>query len=174
MRTVPLRTAFSVLACLAGPAAVGAALGIPFGARGIWTESLILPAIACGVAILSLPALYIGMTLLHVAPPAPAVAKAGFEAMRSLGLALLGLAPACLFLLSTSRSTASAWLLGFAVLGFGSLAGLRTLFGTLREGSASSFPRLCLFAAWSVVTLGLGAHFVARSLTAAASALSNV
>jgi len=122
----------SLLRTIGGPIALGAALGLPAGAGGLLRQAATLPGIVLGLTLLMAPALYIGSSLLGLAPPAADALRAAGRALRACGTLLLGLAPATAFLLATASDARSVALgLGGAVLASGALCGLRLLFGGL-------------------------------------------
>jgi hypothetical protein len=143
---------------------MGAVLGLPAGPGRMVTEALVLPAIVAGLALAMAPALYIGLSLGAVAPPARAVVHAVGAGWQAQGLVLAGLAPAAAFLLATTQSPWVSKVLGLALVGTATLLGLRSLYERLREHGAPK-PRLAaLFALWALVGLGLGAHFFLATL----------
>jgi hypothetical protein len=160
----PVSHVRTALLAVTGPALVGAALGMPFGLSRLLSQAAAVPAIVVGLSVLMIPALYIATTLIGVAPAAERVAAASVSALGAAGTVLLGLAPATLFLIATSRTTLVVWVLGFLVLSAGMLASLRILFSDLFSTSGARLRALPVFLIWTVVTLGLGAHLVVRSL----------
>lgn len=149
---------------LAGPMVMGAVLGLPSGVARMLTESLLLPAVVLGVAVLMAPALYIGLSLIGAAPPAAAVLSAFGAGLRACGILLAGLAPATAFLIVTANGTWAVWAFGSIVVAAGALLGLRRLFGELRDDSTSALRTAPLYAVWSLVSLGLGVHFFLQTL----------
>jgi hypothetical protein len=141
---------------VAGPALVGAALGLSGGAAQAATQAITTPAIILGVAALMLPALYIGAAFLGVAPGARVVAQSSVAALADMGIVLLGLAAPLLFLVAASTHDASVRLLGVMTLGLGLLLGFRSLYMRLFE--QRSLRAWLLFTAWAIVSAGIGAQ----------------
>jgi hypothetical protein len=162
--TVPVASSHARRAsfAIAGPALVGAALGLHAGPAELLARAATLPAIVVGVALLMLPALYIGAAFLGVAPRAGAVARSGVAALADTGVVMLGLAPSLLFLVAASTSAAAVSALALIVLALAVAIGLRALFARLfeRRGAAA----IGLFACWSLVSAGIGAQLVARAV----------
>ena len=148
----------------AGPLLMGAVLGLPAGAAGMLRQGWMLPAVVFGVAALMAPALYIGMSLVGVSPPAAEVAKAFAESLRACGTVLAGLAPATAFLLATADGDWAVWVFGIAAVASAALLGVRRLFNELRTREASLLRSLPLYLAWALVSLGLGLHFFLQTL----------
>lgn len=154
------------LLMLAGPAAIGAALGL--GAQGqpaagpiaALTCAAALAAIVVGIGAALMPALYIGAAFLGIAPRAQAVARSAAAALADTGLVFLGLAPAFLFLVVSSAEGATVRALGYVVTFSGVALGLRALFVRLFDGR--SLKALGLFAGWSLVSVGIGASLFAK------------
>lgn len=163
-RTLVATHGRTALLAIAGPAVIGAALGMPFGLSKLLAEAGMVTAIVVGLSVFMIPALYIGTTLIGAAPSADRVGAAAASALRAGGTLLLGLAPATVFLIATSQTRLVVWALGFLVLAAGMMASLRILFSDLFTTSAARLRALPVFLIWSVVSLGLGAHLFARSL----------
>lgn len=151
---------------LAGPAAIGAALGL--GAHGppaagpltALTCAAALAAIVVGTWAAMMPALYIGAAFMGIAPRAQAVARSTGAALADMGLVFLGLAPAFLFLVVSSAEGVTVRALGTVVVGAGVALGLRALF--VRLFDRRSLKALGLFAGWSLVSVGIGASLFAK------------
>mgnify|MGYP001210804561 CR=1 FL=1 len=159
---VPRSHIASLVMALAGPAAIGASIGLPNGAAPMLRQLLAIPAILVGTSLFMLPALYIASSLVGIAPSASSVLSSWIAAQRDAGVLLLGLAPACLFLLATSQSVAATWLLGSAAVCAGACLSLRTI----HSGLFVDVPRVKsvpLFSAWAAVALGLGIHLFVKS-----------
>ncbi len=142
----------------AGPVAIGAILGMQSGAPAIVEKSLALPLLLVGVAVIMLPALYIGISLIGAAPPARDVMRAVARGFRACGVILLGLTAPSAFLLATSQNGVLAALLGAAVVAVGAFAGLRVIFSDLVSRRSEPVLIAAVFALWSLVSLAIGAR----------------
>lgn len=149
---------------LAGPFAMGAVLGFPSGPMRMISEGLLLPAVVFGVTAVMAPALYIGLSLVRVSPPAHDVARAFSDGLRACGVVLAGLAPATAFLLATADASWAVGVFGMVSVGAATLLGVRRLFAQLRRGDVNLLRALPLFAGWALVSLGLGVHFFVQTL----------
>jgi hypothetical protein len=158
------------LFALGGPLLIGALLGVPFGLESLFIGALELPAVLFGVALFMTPALYIGVSLCGVAPGVGAVLSALGRGLWSCGVLLLGLAPLLAFLLATNRGETAAGLFGFAAVFAGALAGLRALYAALLPEAADRRRAALVFAAWALVSLGIGARLFVGVLTALSAA----
>lgn len=154
----------SVAVGAAGPFAMGAVLGLPDGPARMLSEGLMLPAVVFGVTALMAPALYIGMSLVNVSPPAAEVVRAFGEALRACGTVLAGLAPATAFLLATAQGAWAVWVFGSLAVAAAALLGVRRLFNELRDDDTSLLRSLPLYTVWALVSLGLGVHFFVQTL----------
>lgn len=150
----------SVLLALAGPAAAGAAAGLPLGSRHMIVHAAALPGIVVGVTVFMLPALYIATTLAGVSPPAARVGHAALAGLRSTGILLLGLSPALLFLLTTTSAGLLSLLLIGVVFAGSALVGMRALYSRLFDDSVSRARSIPVFVGWSLVCLGLATHLM--------------
>src|SRR5688572_15395751 len=109
-------TTRSLAAAAAGPIAIGAVLGLPFGLGRVAVQAAALPAIFAGVALVMAPALYIAASLVaRPAPHARDVARSFLEGLRASGTMLIGLAAPTAFLLVTTRTQRGALVVGAAV-----------------------------------------------------------
>lgn len=150
----------SALIAVAGPAAAGAAVGLPLGTRQMLAHAAAVPGIIVGVTVFMIPALYIATTLAGVSPPAARVGRAALGGLRSTGILLLGISPALLFLLTTTPVGLLSLLLIAVVLLGSALIGLRALYSLLFDGAASHARSIPVFAGWSLVCLGLATHLM--------------
>ena len=148
----------TLLLALGGPAAIGAVLGMPRGALAMARGAATLPAVLLGVTAVMLPALYIGTSLLGVAPPAGETPAVLGRALRATGTLLLGLAGPGLFLAGTMGSATTALVFAAFVTVVGSLVGLRSLFAGLFEGRSPGLAGWLTAIAWSIVSLTIGAR----------------
>jgi hypothetical protein len=146
-----------LLVAVAGPAAVGAALGIPLGAREMAHDLVALPLVIAGVTLVMAPALYVATTLSGAAPSATQFAEACGRGLRACGIVLLGLAPPLLFLLSTSAAAPDlVTALGVMAVAAGTCAALRVV-GTAVVGEGGRrFRSMGLFAVWALISLAIG------------------
>lgn len=148
---------------LAGPAAIGACIGLATTPATFWIPAAALPAVIVGVTALCAPTLYIGAAFAGVAP-SPRVVVAGLgRTLADAGRVLAGLVPATAFLTATATQPGTARLLGFAVTLLAAGVGLRMLYRRLFAARDGIAARL-LFAAWSLVFLGIGLHLLAGLL----------
>ncbi|HEY3353621.1 MAG TPA: hypothetical protein VGQ83_10255 [Polyangia bacterium] len=164
LESLPLPRPRTLLVVLGGPALVGACLGLPFGLRALATEAALVPAIVLGLAALMIPALYIGSSLLGIAPPAASVALAVGHALRVMGVALCGLTPPAAFLLATSCTPTVARLLAALVLGGAAICALRLLYHSMFVSRGTHLKVLPLFTAWAFVTGAIGARLLLGTL----------
>lgn len=146
----------TLLVAVAGPAAIGAVLGMPEGGLAMASGAAALPAILLGVTVLMLPALYISTSLLGAAPPAGATLAHLGRALWSTGTVLLGLAGPSAFLAATMGSRGTALALGALVTLGGALVGLRALFAGMFAGRAVATTGVVACAAWSLVAMTIG------------------
>jgi hypothetical protein len=158
------KTRSTILAALGGPVALGAAMGLPFGVKGMLGEALALPELLLGMALLTTPALYIAATLIDAAPPASRMAKAVAAALRGAGLVMVGLAPVAGFLHATMLGTRFVYVSGALAVGGAVLAGLRSLNRDLVVDTPNAFRFQPLFALWAAVSMALGAHLFFATL----------
>ncbi len=149
---------------LAGPGFAGLALGLPGGSGSVRHAAKLavaLPALYLGVALLMLPALYIALSLAGHAAPLGELVEQLARAMRDAGLALLGLVPALLFLVSTGTGADLPEALAYGTVGLGAVAGLRLLERRLFAGADHPRPLAqTAFVTWAAVALGLGVCLV--------------
>ncbi len=147
---------------VAGPIALGLTLGFGWGVQAMLFHALLLLALVVGLTLALSPALYIGLSLSGAAPPASEVATAVGRALRTAGLVLVGLAPATLFLVASTRSSTVIEVLGMVVVGGGAVLGLRRLSELLLAGRSVGARPALVFGAWASVALLLGGKLLAR------------
>jgi hypothetical protein len=145
-----------------GPAACGAVLGLPAGPAKVAVLAVVVPAAVLGLAVLMVPALYVGATLAGVAPPARQVVKAAGDAITGCGIALLGLVPPTGFVVATANRSRGIWVVGLVVIGAAVIVGLARLYRELFGEPARRAP--FLFGTWALVALGLGARLFVEVL----------
>jgi len=145
-----------------GPVALGLALGFGSGVRAMLSRGLLLPALVVGLTVALTPALYIGLSLSGAAPPARDVARAIGESLCSAGLVMIGLAPATLFLVASTRSSGVIEALGTVVIGGAALLGMRRLSQLLFANQLVTFRPVAVYAGWAIVALSLGSKLLAR------------
>lgn len=163
--TSPLTLDLSL--AMGGPAALGLTLGLTGAAHGWLHPTWTLPAAMLGTTLLMLPALYIGGALAGADATARRVARDTLGALREAGLGCLGLAPAMLFLCATSGEGGGQLAVGLS-LALAALLGLRGLYTRLyaRLGSGAAKAKATLvFAAWTLVALGIGARLSAPAFS---------
>lgn len=140
----------------AGPVVAGACLGL--GQGGVLANAARIPVVFVVVAAVMLPALYIGAALLGIAPSIRRVLAAAAGAFRSASLLFLGTAPAVAFLVTTREADARLWFLGQGVVLVGAALALRELYVRAFESCDAHLKAVPLYAAWALVSLGIGAH----------------
>lgn len=147
---------------MAGPVALGLALGFGSGVRAMVSHSLLLPALIVGLTVALVPALYIGLSLTGSAPPAGEVAGAVGKALCVAGLVMIGLAPATLFLVASTRSEFLVDALTALVVGGAAVLGLRRLSQLLFAGRSVGAGGALVYGAWASVALLLGGKLLGR------------
>jgi hypothetical protein len=126
------------------------------------SQSLLLPALVIGLTVALVPALYIGLSLSGSAPPAGEVAAAVGKALGAAGLVMIGLAPATLFLVASTRSTLLVNALTLLVVGGAAVLGLRRLSQLLFAGRNVGAAGALVYGAWASVALVLGGKLLGR------------
>ena len=155
------------LFAVGGPVVIGAIVGLPGAAEGILHGMTVIPLVLFGVALSTLPALYIGCSMAGVAPPARDVAGAALRGGRNAGVAFLGLALPLAFLIGSSHSGFVAPVLGMVVLGAGGFAALRAIWADLFAGNPSRRARwdaAVVFCAWAAIATAIGARLFYENL----------
>lgn len=150
----------TMLASVGGPLILGAVIGLPFGTQSVLRQSVTLPLIVLGLALLMAPALYIGLSLVGAAPPATQVVRSVGRGLRAKGIVLAGLAPAAAFLVTTASHVIVTYALATLVLAGAALVGMRRVYRELFPDGASLARATALFVAWAVVSLLLGAQLL--------------
>ncbi len=148
---------------VAGPAAVGACVGMNFGIGGMLTMAAMVPASILGVGAVTLPGLYIGTAMLGAAPDVRSTLGLAAGALRDMGIAMLGLAPALLFMTATSASNDEATVVGSIVVFLGAALGVRAFFARSIE-VVSGAAALPVFAIWAALSVGIGWQFYFKAL----------
>jgi hypothetical protein len=149
---------------IAGPIVLGAVLGLPWGGASVLYEAAVLPSVLFGTVLLMFPALYIGATILGVAPSAQDVVRAFSKGISSTGALLLGFAPLCGFLLLTNPTHVMwSWLLGAGTLTVGLWIGLRTLQSEMFSKQEKSYLWWPLFWGWALVALVIGERLFSQT-----------
>jgi hypothetical protein len=149
---------------LAGPALLGACAGFPAGAGSAVHQGAAVPVALLGVTAMMVPALYIGASFAGVAPSARRMARATTGTLRDMGRVSLGLAPALAFMAATSQDDSTATVFGFMALGAVALLGLRALYLRLFAAQGRRLASTALYAAWSLVSLGIGWQLMSLAL----------
>lgn len=139
-----------------GPLLVGACLGAPFGLAVFFRSIAGLPAVFFGVGLLMAPALYIVGAFLGVAPPVDRILVAARATFRDLGMLLLGMLPALLFLEVTTQRDETVLVLGHAVIGLATTLALIAFFRRVFAGEHKRVVPVLLYLVWSAVCLGMG------------------
>lgn len=150
---------------LAGPAALGACVGLALTPATFWIPAAALPAIIIGTTALCAPTLYIAAAFAGVAPPPRAVAAALGRTLADAGRVLAGLFPAIALLTATATAPGTVRLLAFAAILLAAAIALRVLYRRLFADRDRPAARL-LFAAWALVFLGIGLHLLSGLLLA--------
>jgi hypothetical protein len=130
-------------ACLA--AIYGLALGVRFGLGAMASHAVGVPMTLAGVALLTVPALYIGWAHFGVDLDPRVFVRATARGTATAGLVLAGLAPALLLLAVTFESSSSVAFFGAVGLAAGFALGMRAFFAEIKR----------------VAFLGLGAGLLA-------------
>ncbi|MFH0901164.1 MAG: hypothetical protein V2A73_11100 [Pseudomonadota bacterium] len=179
------RSSPDLLLILGGPIAFGAVLGLYEGLDQVFRRACAFPLTWLGTALLMTPALYLGTSMLGLAGRAARVPAAIARGLRAGGLALLGVCPACAFLVTTAGETDEiVHTVGFGVASAAAFIGLRAVFLAMVSDEAREDSLLgddtsgggrpavsrsvgaavvlgnAYFAGWSFVGLVLGAAFV--------------
>lgn len=160
----PLGGRAGAVAAALGPFAAGACLAAPGGPLLMAKIGAAMLLITAGVAALMLPALYIASAFVGAGGSARQLIHAAASALVDSGALLLGLAPALLFLVTTSTSELAAVLLFHAALGLATVIALRGLYARAFGGSAGALLAVPLFVLWSLVGVGLAEHLVFQLL----------
>ena len=145
-----------ILLVLFGTALVGACVGLPSGPGAALTAALSLPGLVFSLAALMALALYVVIALVAEAPPAAEYRRLASEAVGDLGAFCVGLAPALLFLTTTTSQPSAALALG--ALGLAAIIAIHRFITQLPGRGVLPLA----YAGWSVVGLGLGLALVSR------------
>lgn len=148
----------AVVCAVAGPLLMGSALGLAHGPSAALVGAIGMGALVGGLAAIMLPALYIGSAFAGQAPEARQVLEAAGEALREMGVLLVGLSPALAFLLVTAGSDGAQTVLSMLVVALGAAMGLRAFFTRLCGGQRPQPAMSALYLAWAGVCMGLGAQ----------------
>lgn len=149
-----------------GPVALGAAIGLGSVSLPMLRGSLALPALVLGLAAALVPALYIGRSLAGAPTNAAELGRSVLRALASLGITMAGIAPAVLFLISTSESASSVLLFAYLSVGTAALIGVRRLYQELSVSGPRSGWLWLVFVAWAMLGLALGANLLPAALDA--------
>lgn len=152
-----------------GAGLTGACLGARLGAEAALALGLTLPAALVGVAGLTAPALYIGAAFAGVAPSPRALFRQLHRGLGDAGRVMAGLAPVLVLLTATAASTTTVRLLGLAVVFSAVVLGLRVTWPRLFGAAGAPGRAAAVFAAWSLVALGIGFHILDGALAAQAA-----
>jgi hypothetical protein len=101
---------------IGGPAALGAFLGSPFGARDMLADAIRLPLTCLATGALMAPSLYIGLARFDLTRLSPRDLMAAHrQALARAGLVMLGLLPAAAWFAFSSWGSANTLLSGLAL-----------------------------------------------------------
>ena len=155
-----------LLPMIGGPAAIGLCLGLDAGLASAASGAFLLPLIVLGVALFTLPTLYITSTATKLIPELGLLLNASLQSLREAGLVMLGLIPTLLLLIESSPSVTLSQGFGMLCIAAAMLLGLRSFLSHLLDELGGSKQQRehfqMLFMAWSVVSLGIGYHFFDR------------
>lgn len=156
---------------LLGPAALGAWVALRYiasdvpgpGGDAIFIRlTLGMPLAILGAAALTAPALYIGSAVMKADARPRHMLRQIAHGLDGAGLVMLGLMPAVLFLGATTTHPGIAAFVAGAALAGAIIFGVRLLFGRLYRSTESRVRALPVYAAWAVVTLGIGLMMTVR------------
>jgi len=151
----------ALLAAVLGAVAIGACLGLRQGAGAMSARMLAMPFLFGGVAVLTGPALFVGLALVGEAPPFGDFLRRLARSFGDTGVLLLGLTPPALFLMGSVRMALSSGFLAFFVIGFAYLVGIRSLAHRLAATKLTPVG-MGILAAWSLLTARIGVHGLER------------
>lgn len=151
------RATRAVVMALLGAAAIGACLGIRGGAGAMALRMFAMPSLFVGMVILTGPALFVGLAVAGEAPPFDRFLRHSAASVGDIGVLLLGLTPATLFLMASVRMVVSAGFIGFIVLGFAYLVGIRSLLHRLSVDGLTLLG-ITILVGWSLLAARIGVH----------------
>ena len=143
-----------IAVAVAGPAAVGLCVGWAAGATSMLWMALLLPLAFLIVGVMTLPGFYIGAALWGVAPSASTMFKTAVGAFRDQGIIYLGLAPAMLFLCTTTDPY-EALVIGSVGVFLGAGMGMRA-FSLRLDGVVGGQKILWIFGLWAAMSAAIG------------------
>lgn len=161
----PPHAAWSVATGAAGAAALGACFGLKAGIGATLTMAALMPLVIGGVVCVTVPGLYVSTTMLGHPPKIATVAQVWFRAARDIGVVMLGLTPAALFLVASLPYATDALIIGMGAITLSVIVAARSLFDDLREVFDASHMRW-IFPVWLVVASGLGFECMMMALDA--------
>ena len=150
------RLSRELLWIIGGPLLVGACLGAPFELAVFLRTTIGVPAVYFGVALLMAPALYFAGAFLGVTPPVHQMVVAVRATLRELGILLVGLAPALLFLVVSAQRGTTVMVLGHVVLGLATLVVLVAFNRRLFAGQPRRVVAFLFYMVWSALCIGIG------------------
>lgn len=148
-------TARALSVALAGPAALGAIIGLKLSLGTALMMGLTLPLVCLGVGVMTLPGFYVACSLLGIVPRAQVMGRIAVWGARDLGLVMLGLSPAMLLVIASLSSVDEAVVVGSLGVVASAMFGARALFHRLMD-ERRDMRLFLVFLAWMVLSAGLG------------------
>ncbi len=146
-----------------GPAALGACVGLKADVAATLTMAAALPLVLVGVVAVTLPGLYVACSMLGAAPRASLVGRAALGAGRDVGVMMLGMAPATLFVAASLPGVDHATVICSVSVALCALVGARAFSGRLQEVMLDR-RSLVVYPIWMLLSLGLGWQFYLMAL----------
>lgn len=162
--SLPLTLKDGALA-LSGPLALGACVGLKADLGATATMAISLPLVLAGVMIITLPALYVSASMLGYAPRVSLVRDAALGAARDVGVMMLGLTPATLFVAASLPGVDEATVMGSLAVALCAMLGARAFSFRLKT-VITERRALIAIPLWMVLSLGLGWQFYLMALRA--------
>ncbi len=146
---------------LVGLPLVGALLG---HGEGIALEAATnLPGLIFTLALITMPALYVGLAVTGSPRPPREILAASSRALSRMGILCLGLCPALAFMAATSTSGGAPFLLGHLVVFAAVTTALMSLRHDLGVTVDTGFS-FVLYGGWALVGLAIGAGLWIRNV----------
>lgn len=146
-----------LLAAAAGTAALGAAVSSAAGPLAAIAGGISLAGVTFGVALLMVPTLYVGSSLIGQRPSMATIFSGAIDALGRAGGVALGLSPALLFLVATTIDPGTAAALAhLAVAGCITLGLVAFHRATFEDHERPLGLGLGLYLVWSLIGLGIG------------------
>lgn len=146
-----------------GPLALGACVGLKADITATMTMALALPLVLAGAVVVTLPGLYVACSMLGVAPRASMVGRAALGAARDVGVLMLGMAPATLFVAASLPGIDHATVICSVSVVVCALIGARAFTHRLQEVMLDR-RSLVVYPIWMLLSLGLGWQFYVMAL----------